>query len=77
MTYLKNNVYWSDPAIRTSEFLWLIVKFFNLVHTGEYLCLHYMTYPNGVKRTITLGEDEAILRSKHIQMQMKIFGHLP
>jgi hypothetical protein len=54
-------LYLDDPAMVTSEFIQLIVEFFNLDDTGEFLCLRYMTYPNGVKRVITLGEDEAIL----------------
>jgi hypothetical protein len=31
-------LYPDDPAILTSKFLWLIVEFFNLDDTGEYLC---------------------------------------
>ena len=48
-------------------FLQLIVEFFNLEETGDYLCLQYTTYPNGIKRIITLGEDEPIVRNKNIQ----------
>jgi hypothetical protein len=53
-------LYPDDPSIPSSEFIRMIVEFFTLDDTGEYLWLRYTSYPNGVKRIVTLGENEAI-----------------
>jgi hypothetical protein len=62
-------LYLDDPTILTSEFLHLIVEFFNLDDTGEYLCLHYMAYPNGVtlamRELVSVSQDCCTVASEY------------
>ncbi len=56
-----------NSAILTYDFFQLIVEIFNFEETRNYLCLHYSTYPNGIKRIITLGEAKPVLHNKNIE----------
>jgi hypothetical protein len=56
-----------NSAILTYEFVQLIVEIFNFEETRNYMCLHYRTYHNGIKRIITLGEAEPVLHNKNIE----------